>query len=166
MIQIRQAREEDIAAIEAIYHRRVAFNNAHDIPQWRYDQVTWNEFSKLYTIAEYYVIEVDQVIAGGCFIVDVDELYWPEESAGNALYLHKIVIDPAYSGQRLADHLITFFKEKGKREGYPCVRIDVRAHKEKLRSMYERNGFQLVKLEQFVPEYRTALYSYPCKGNL
>ena len=74
---------------------------------------------------------------------------------------HKIVVHPHHSGKGYADALITFFKEKGRKEGYPEVRIDVREKKTKLRAMYERNGFKLLKTGQFVSEFTTALYHYP-----
>ncbi len=155
---IRKAKEQDIIGIEEMYRKRVSYNDAHGIHQWDYDQVTWECFRQLYTINDYYVGFLDQTIVCGCFIVDVDHLYWPDEKAGAALYLHKIVVDPDYGGHGYADELIRFFKEKGKSEGYPEVRIDVREKKTKLRQMYERNGFQLVKIDQFVPEFTTALY--------
>ena len=158
MIHIRQAKEDDIDAIERMYRDRVAFNNEHKIPQWRYDQVTWDALSELYAIKDYYVGVANHEIVCGCFIVDVDLLYWPDEPKGAALYLHKIVVHPAQSGLGYADALISFFKTKGEEEGFPCVRIDVRAQKAKLRAMYERNGFILQRIAQFVPEFETALY--------
>lgn len=157
---IRKATPENIPQIEEMYRTRVKFNDAHDIHQWDYDQVTWECFQTLYTIDDYYAGFLDDTLVCGCFIVDMDALYWPHEPKGAALYLHKIVVHPNYGGHGYADQLITFFKNKGKEEGYPEVRIDVREKKTKLRQMYERNGFQLVKIDQFVPEFTTALYHY------
>ena len=55
MLHIRQAREADKPAIEAMYGRRVRYNDAHGIHQWNPDEVSWEAFSKLYSIADYYV---------------------------------------------------------------------------------------------------------------
>ena len=57
--------------------------------------------------------------------------------------------------------MIQYFIDKGRREGYPDVRLDVREHKDKLRRMYERNGFQLYKTGRFLSAFTTALYIYP-----
>ena len=160
-MQIRKATTKDIPAIEAMYRDRVLYNDAHDMHQWHMEQVSWECFSQLYTIDDYYVAEENNIIVGGCFIVDIDELYWPDEPKGAALYLHKIVVHPNHRGKGYADALISFFKEKGRKEGYPEVRIDVREKKTKLRAMYERNGFILLKTGQFVSEFTTALYHYP-----
>ena len=159
-LQIRQAKLEDIPALEEMYKRRVLFNNEHDIAQWYLHEVTWEALSELYTIEDCYVGEVNGDIACACFIVDIDELYWPECGPKESLYLHKICVDPNYRGRGYSDALITFFKEKGRKEGYPDVRLDVRKHKKALRDMYERNGFTLVKYGDFVPEFSTALYHY------
>lgn len=160
MLQIRRAKEEDKGKIAAMYERRVRYNDAHDIHQWYLHEVTWKAFSQLYTVDQYYVGDVDGEIVCGMFIVDVDALYWPHMPKGASLYLHKICVDPAHSGKGYADALIRFFIDKGRWEGYPDVRLDVREHKEKLRAMYERNGFQFYASGQFLPEFRTALYIY------
>lgn len=160
---IKKATQKDIPAIEEMYQKRVAYNDSHGIHQWNPEQVTWECFKELYTIDDYYAGFLDETIVCGCFIVDIDTLYWPSQPKGAALYLHKIVVHPDYAGHGYADKLITFFKEKGQEEGYPEVRIDVREKKTKLREMYERNGFQLVNIGQFVPEFTTALYHYPYK---
>lgn len=158
--KIRQANQNDIQALEEMYRRRVQYNNDHGIPQWYFHEVTWEALSELYDIEDCYVGVLGDIITCACFIVDIDTLYWPECKAKESLYLHKICVDPDYRGRGYSDALITFFKEKGRHEGYPCVRLDVRKHKDALRKMYERNGFVLVKYGDFVPEFSTALYHY------
>ncbi|MCR0203842.1 GNAT family N-acetyltransferase [[Clostridium] innocuum] len=161
MLQIRQAVEADKQAIEAMYKKRVRYNDAHGIHQWDLDEVNWEAFSRLYTISDYYVgVEEGRVVCG-LFIVDEDALYWPNMKKGASLYLHKICVDPACAGKGYADAMIQYFIDKGRREGYPDVRLDVREHKDKLRRMYERNGFQLYKTGRFLPAFTTALYIYP-----
>lgn len=159
-LTIRKAVKSDIPVIEKMYFKRVVYNDAHDIHQWNLEDVSWDAFSVLYTIDDYYVGIYKGQIVCGLFIVDIDELYWPQAKKGESLYLHKICVDPAFSGLGFADDLIQFFIEKGKNEGYSHVSLDVRAHKEKLRAMYERNGFVLHSIRTFFPEYETALYTY------
>lgn len=157
---IRKAIDSDKQEIAQMYIDRVNYNDAHNIHQWNLSDVTWEEFDKLYTIDDYYVCLVDGKIAGGMFLVDVDTLYWPNEAKGSALYLHKICVHPQFSKQNVSDALIEYFKALAKQLGYPCARLDVRAHKTKLRQMYERHDFVFVMKEQVVPEFETALYHY------
>ncbi len=160
---IQKATVNDIPQIEEMYKKRVLFNDAHGTHQWYLHEVTWEEFAKLYTIDQYFVGKVDGVVACGMFLVDVDELYWPQEKAGNALYLHKICVHPDYSKKGYSDALIQFFKQYTFEMGYPVAKLDVREHKIKLRAMYERNGFKYLRSGKFVEEFDTALYYYDGK---
>lgn len=162
-ITIRQAIFADIPRIEAIYQARVRYNDAHDIHQWNLEDVTWNELSKLYQITDLYVCEVEGILVGCCCIVDEDALYWPEIEKGVSLYLHKICIDPLYGGLGYADALIDFFIKQGTIRNLCDVRLDVRAHKQKLRAMYERHGFTCLLEKHILPSFQTALYVYVLK---
>lgn len=160
ILQIRQATPEDIDAIETMYAHRVAYNNANNMFQWEADEVTWKSFSKLYTMQDYYVGTLNGKVICGLFIVDMDMLYWPNANKGDALYLHKICVDPDYRSLGYANKLINFFIEKGRVGGYSHVCLDVRAHKDKLRAMYERHGFVLHRIISIFPGYQTALYTF------
>ena len=50
---------------------------------------------------------------------------YKRQEKGTSLYLHKICVDPAYSGNGYADAMIQYFIEKGHREGYPDVRLEM-----------------------------------------
>lgn len=160
MLQFRTATSQDIPEILSMYQRRVAFNDAHHMHQWTYDEVTWKAFSQLYRIEDYQVGIFNDKIVCGMFVVDIDELYWPNEPQGVALYLHKICVDPAYRGKGFGKQLLDRFKELGRLHQVPCVRLDVKKHKEKLQTFYEANGFVFVKEGKFVPDTRTVLYEY------
>lgn len=160
---IRQAKKQDIPSLEAMYERRVRYNDAHDIHQWNLEDVTWAALSKQYNIEDFYVVEEgEQLCAAACF-VDFDPQYWPDMAPGASYYLHKICVDPQSSGKGYADQLIAFFKQRGTKLGYADVRLDVRAHKEKLRAIYERHGFTCVREVAIFEDYQTALYRYNIK---
>lgn len=161
-LYIRQACEHDIHAIEEMYRRRVQFNDLHGIHQWDLEDVSWRVLSALYHIEDYYVGELQGEIVCGLCIVDVDALYWPHARKGEALYLHKLCVDPAHSGCGYADALITFFKQQGSVRGMREVRLDVREQKHKLRKMYERHGFELHTIVKVHDEYANALYTCAC----
>ena len=158
-LQIRRAEEQDIPQLEQLYRKRVLYNERKGIPQWTLQDVKWETLCRTYRIGDFYMLFDIQLIAC-CCIVDVDPVYWPGRKKGDSLYLHKIATDPDYEKQGYGDIMLSFFKEKGRREGYPDVRLDVRAHKQKLRSFYERNGFQLMEVRSIFQEYQTALYVY------
>jgi len=157
---IRQANEKDIASLEALYRKRVLYNDAHGIHQWELADVAWETLSQTYNITDFFVMEkAQELLAAACF-VDIDTLYWPMLKKGESYYLHKLCVDPDHAKQGYSTEMIAFFKQRGKSLGYPDVRLDVRAHKRKLRTMYEAQGFQLVCVTSIFKEYKTALYRY------
>ena len=160
MLHFRTATMQDLPTILSMYKKRVTFNDAHDIHQWDYSEVSWEAFSQLYQIEDYQVGILDGNIVCGMFVVDVDELYWPEEPQGKALYLHKICVDPDYRGLGFGTLLLNHFKEMGRLKNVSCVRLDVKKHKDKLQKFYESNGFVFVKEGHFVSDTKTYLYEY------
>lgn len=159
-LYFRTATMQDIPTILSMYQKRVAFNDTHGMHQWTYQEVSWEAFSKLYRIEDYQVGILDGNIVCGMFVVDVDELYWPDEPAGVALYLHKICVDPEYRGLGFGSQLLDRFIEMGRMHSKPCVRLDVKKHKDKLQKFYEGHGFVFVKEGQFLPDTNTYLYEY------
>lgn len=157
---IRRARIADIAMIEALYRDRVRYDTQQKQQQWTMQEVCWTSFSTLYTIQDCYVGVYQNRIVCCMFIVDEDVLYWKQQKKGMALYLHKLVVHPAYAKQGFADSMISYYKQKGANDGLAMVCLDVKEHKMGIRRLYERHGFQLQAIKRFFPDYRSALYVY------
>ncbi len=160
---IIQATPEDIQALERLYHKRVDYNDAQGIHQWDHAEVMWKHLAEIYEISDFYVVKHDDEIIAAASIVDYDPRYWPQIPPKQSLYLHKLCVDPQYSKQGFSTRLLNFFKAKGRKEGYPDVRLDVRSHKKKLRAMYEAQGFVHVETLSLFEGYDTALYRFDLK---
>lgn len=157
---IRRATINDIKGLEELYRERVLFNDANGIHQWNLSDVTWDCLSKQYKIEDFYIIEeAGGIVAAACF-VDYDPVYWPEVKQKESFFLHKICVHPQHRKKGYSGELIEYFKKRGKELGYPDVRLDVRAHKDKLCAMYEAHGFKLVRIDAIFKDYETALYRY------
>lgn len=155
---IRMANEQDIVRLEQLYRKRVVYNDAHDIHQWDVQDITWERLSQTYTIHDFYVMEEKGCLAAAACFVDSDPFYWPMMKPGESYYLHKLCVDPDFAKRGYSGLLIEYFKQKGREQGYPDVRLDVRAHKTKLREMYEIHGFVHVMDLHLFDDYETALY--------
>lgn len=159
-MKIKQATMDDIQVIETLYLKKIKQLENRKIKQWDNHEVLWENLSKEYKIEQFYLVEIKGDIVASFIIVDFDPTYWLNDKAKQALYIHKLMVDDCVKKQGVSDAILTFFKEEGRRRGYPVVKLDVRAHKEKLRSFYERNGFQLVEIVDLQKGYLTALYEY------
>lgn len=159
-MKIKQATKDDIQTIESLYLKKIKQLDNKNIKQWDTEEVLWENLSKDYKIEEFYIVRIKEKVVGSFILVDFDPTYWIHDKPKQALYIHKLMVDECVKKQGVSDAILTFFKEEGKRRGYTVVKLDVRAHKEKLRSLYERNGFQLVEVVNLQKGYLTALYEY------
>ncbi len=160
MITIVQAKQEDIHNIDVIYAQKVDELANKGIVQWKKDSVSYATMSAFYHFSDFYFAYVDGVIAGAFVLVEKDAVYWKEDAAHTALYLHKIIVLDAFSKQGVSSAILDYFKQETKQRGYSYAKLDVRSHKNALRALYERNGF--IKLDEIDLQmgYKTTRYYF------
>ena len=90
---------------------------------------------------EPYLLMADGTPAATVLLVTQDEVFWPEKEANSAVYLHRISVAKGFSGKGLAAAMIKFAAEYAESRGIPCLRLDCRSDREKLRRLYENCGF-------------------------
>ena len=157
---VKQAQKKDISCIETLYKLKVQELAEKGLKQWEDEEISWEAMSQDYDISDFYIVYCDKE-AVGCFsVVDYDPTYWINDKPKEALYIHKVMVLNKAKGSGASDYILDVFKELGKKRGMPCVKLDVREHKEKLRSYYERNGFELVEIVDLQKGYLTALYKF------
>jgi ribosomal protein S18 acetylase RimI-like enzyme len=72
-----------------------------------------------------------------------DDLYWPADPRGEALYVHKLVVRRTAAGQRWPDRLIAWAQVEARNAGVRFLRLDT-ADREVLLTLYRRLGFRVV----------------------
>lgn len=157
---VKQAQDKDITCIETLYKIKVQELAEKGLKQWEDEEITWDTMSQDYDISNFYIVYKDDE-AIGCFsVVDYDPTYWLNDKPKEAIYIHKVMVLNKARGSGASDFILDAFKDIGRKRGMSCVKLDVREHKEKLRSYYERNGFKLVEIVDLGKGYLTALYKF------
>ncbi|MFV0381759.1 MAG: GNAT family N-acetyltransferase [Breznakia sp.] len=146
--------------IENILLQKVRELKAKGIVQWENSEVLWRTLAKDYFPENFYFVYNQQELIGLFCVVDFDPHYWPNDTAHRALYIHKVVVLDKACGTGASSFILDEFKRLGKIAKMRSVKLDVRAHKNKLRAYYERNGFVLVRIEDLDFGYDTALYEF------
>lgn len=160
MLRVRQAGEADTKTIEALLLKKVEELAEKDLVQWEVSEVLWENLKQDYQPENFYLVYRDEQ-AIGCFcVVDYDPTYWAADKPKAALYIHKVMVLNVGKGQGVSDYILDYFKQLGREQGVPCVKLDVREHKAKLRAYYERNGFRLDSIVDLKKGYLTALYKF------
>nr|WP_305121776.1 GNAT family N-acetyltransferase [Pedobacter mongoliensis] len=74
-----------------------------------------------------------------------DPLIWRERDEGNAIYLHRIVVNQDFKGHRLFDKVLAWAKQFAKTKGMKYVRMDTWAENKRIIDYYKSFGFKFIE---------------------
>ena len=159
MIKIKQAREQDIPALEEIYLDVV---NNFDI--WDKDFVSWAGLSREFAVKNFYIAYIDNEPAGCMALVDDAPFFWTEKiEKGESLFLRRLAVKRSASGKNLSGNLMEYAVNKCRERNIKTLRLDCDSEREKLNKIYQDFGFICEKEEILViggEEYPSAFYVY------
>lgn len=156
---IKQADENDILTIEAILMDTVIWMNKNKLQnQWNEDSIKWNSLSKEYKINDFYIDYQNDVPSACIAITDLDQKYWSEIPQGKSLYIHKLAVKREFAGKGISKELINFAKKLSLKNGINSLRLDCNLQRNKLRALYENEGFIYAGRKNSENNYDMALY--------
>lgn len=89
------------------------------------------------------LLKRDSEIAAGMILQWFDPVFWPDSSPDEAGYIHKLCVRRSFAGRHLSTLMIDYAKACCLERQVPLLRLDTDANRPALRSLYERNGFEL-----------------------
>ena len=78
-------------------------------------------------------------------IQNEDPFIWRDKDNGDAVYLHRIVVNPNFKGQRLFEKVLSWTIEYAHDKELKFVRMDTWAENTKIIDYYKSFGFRLVE---------------------
>ena len=146
---IRLASNKDLAAIENIYDRIHAMEQAgHYTTGWlKGIYPTAQTAQAAIDAGTMYVYEdAGVILAAGKIDQDQPDSYaqisWSMELSGNqVLVFHTLVVHPDHSGQGIAQRFIAFYEETARNIGCKSLRIDTNARNLRARKLYQHLGY-------------------------
>lgn len=118
---------------------------ARGLPMWPLDSLTTERLSMQYPGAQGWLGTLDDQAVAAMLLVPKDPQFWPDDPPGEALYLHKLAVHPGWQGRGLSTPMIQAAAQATRAAGRPWLRLDTAAERPKLRDIYERQGFVLVR---------------------
>jgi GNAT superfamily N-acetyltransferase len=100
-----------------------------------------------------YLAEIDGEPAGAIRFQLEDALFWPDRPAGEAAFVHRLVVPRAFKGRGVARALLEWARGHARDQGRGLLRLDCDADRSKLRALYESCGFRLHSYRQVGPYY-------------
>jgi GNAT superfamily N-acetyltransferase len=74
-----------------------------------------------------------------------DKIIWREMEKGDAIYLHRIVVNPVFKGKRLFGEILKWAIEHARQKGLNFIRMDTWADNPHIIGYYKSFGFSVVE---------------------
>jgi GNAT superfamily N-acetyltransferase len=120
-------------------------------PLWKLEDLTKEMLLKDNNSDEFYVLKVDNEIAGAMILKWEDPLFWPNAKKGECGFIHKLSIRRKYSGMGISQKMIGQAVEECRKRGAVFLKLDCAGDRVKLCSLYEKIGFKQVTRKMMGP---------------
>lgn len=133
----------DFPFIYLLFEQAIAFQKAHQY-------VGWSSYDKDFIKADvergllFKILKADTIICifSVCFS---DPLIWRDKEKGNALYLHRIVVNQAYRGQNTFKEVLNWAIQFAASQQLQYIRMDTWWDNAKIIGYYTGFGFRFVE---------------------
>lgn len=142
---VRAIVNTEIKDLDFIYHlfdEAISYQRKNEYPVWiGYDKEVLIRDIK--NKLQYKIVIANNIacVFSICFS---DKIIWREREKGDSLYLHRIVVNPAYKGQKQFGKILNWSVEYAHKNGLSHIRMDTWAENPNLIKYYKSFGFRMV----------------------
>lgn len=143
MIEIKNTDVQDLAQIFALFEHSIKYQERKGYPVWaNYDK---NSIIKDIQEKNQYKVLIDSKIAIIFSVCYSDKIIWRHLDQGDSIYLHRIVVNPEFKGQKLFGKILDWVTEHSKRKGLSSIRMDTWAVNLTIIDYYKSFGFAFIE---------------------
>jgi ribosomal protein S18 acetylase RimI-like enzyme len=143
MINVINTDANDLEQIFELFEHSINYQEKKGYPVWRnYDK---NAIIKDIENKHQYKVVADSRTAIVFSVRYDDKIIWRELDKGNSIYLHRIVVNPEFKGQRLFQAILNWAIEHSKQKGLTSIRMDTWAVNPNIINYYKSFGFTFVE---------------------
>ena len=147
---IRKARENDIAAVTAIFERILDEEEAGRVSiGWRRGVYPTGETAaEAFEQGDLFVMEVAGNIVAAMRInreqvPEYKNCRWDHPADDHEIMVaHTLVVDPAAAGRGYGRRMIAFYEQYAREHHCPCLRMDTNAINTRARALYRKLGYK------------------------
>lgn len=148
-----QATPEDAAAVVGLRDAAAGWLRSRGIEQWRPGDVGESAMTAKAAAGQLFVVRDAGAVVGAVVVSLSDEAIWGAD-AGNAGFVHSLVIDRRYAGTGLGLRILRRAEELIAAGGRTRARLDCVASNAELRRYYRDAGYAEVGYRSFEPRSR------------
>jgi GNAT superfamily N-acetyltransferase len=133
----------DMDFVYQLFDQAAAYQISRNFPAWlHYDNRVLESDMKA---GRQFKITTGHEISAVFSVLYSDEILWREREKNDALYLHRIVSNPAFRGQKQFGRILSWTMELAKEKNRHFIRMDTWAENPNLLAYYAGYGFQWVE---------------------
>jgi ribosomal protein S18 acetylase RimI-like enzyme len=133
----------DLDIVYRLFDRSVDYQTRNGYPDWKhYDRDAI--IADIHSKSQYKVV-IGSEIAILFSVRYTDSIIWREYDRGDALYLHRIVVNPDFKGQKLFGDILTWSLAHCKERSLRHIRMDTWASNDQLIKYYQGFGFRFIE---------------------
>jgi len=143
MIEVINTERSDLEQIFGLFEHSIDYQERKGYPVWRnYDK---NAIIKDIADKNQYKVVVGAKTAIVFSVRYSDKVIWRHLDMGNSIYLHRIVVNPEFKGQRLFGTILDWAIEHSKQKGLSSIRMDTWAANPTIIDYYKSFGFAFIE---------------------
>jgi hypothetical protein len=140
---IIQATLQDLPMIYNLFEDAMLFQKQNNY-------IGWKSYDKNFVLADIENKLLYKILLGNntlCIfsICHHDELIWREKENGDAVYLHRVVLNQCYKGEKVFMLVLEWTKNFAQERKLKFIRMDTWADNEKLITYYKTYGFKVIE---------------------
>lgn len=133
----------DLPLIHELFEHSISYQEKKGYPVWKnYDKAA---IARDIQEKNQYKIVVNSVVAMVFSVAYRDKIIWRDMDRGESVYLHRIVVNPAFKGQKLFGSILRWALHHIGEKGLKSVRMDTWAANPTIIEYYKGFGFKVVE---------------------
>lgn len=141
--QIHNTEKNDLPLIFEFFEHSIHYQEKNGYPVWRhYDK---NVVVKDVEDKNQYKIIVDSIPAMVFSVRYNDKLIWRDLDQDDAIYLHRIVVNPEFKGRKLFGTILEWAIDHVRKKGLGFIRMDTWAANPTIINYYRSFGFDVIE---------------------
>jgi ribosomal protein S18 acetylase RimI-like enzyme len=141
--QVKHTGKDDLPFIYELFEYSIQYQEKSNVPVWKhYDK---GAIVRDIENGNQYKIIVDGVAAIVFSVAYSDKIIWRERDKEDAIYLHRIVVNPEFKGRKLFGLILDWSINHIKEKGLQYVRMDTWGDNPKIIDYYKTFGFEFIE---------------------
>jgi ribosomal protein S18 acetylase RimI-like enzyme len=143
MTEVVNTEMSDLEQIFELFEHSINYQEKKGYPVWRnYDK---NALINDIVNKNQYKVVIDSKMAIVFSVRYADKVIWRELDNGHSIYLHRIVVNPEFKGQKLFGRILDWVKEHSTQKGLRSIRMDTWAANPTIIDYYKSFGFTFIE---------------------